>query len=393
MRNVQAMYEVTCFHCGHIAHISPDAERCAVCGADLKHLITPDYASRYFYDRAAEMAAAGEVTLALMEVERGLVYRRSPELNLLAAILSQRLGNFEQMRRYVAAIPVDDVLRPEAEWLLRSQQTTLQAPRQTGKREQADRQRPTPEIAPPVWDVRPPVPAQGSRLSSFFYGAVALLLLLFMGWVAFGPGAQVLGTLFPSSAPTGIDQAAPQTDPLVDAAATPVAPGQTPLTSTVPLTPVLPTPTSDVPPNLVQTTPEPLAATTPQQAVDALSGQPYDLKSYLLQTNRPDLADLEVSATVQGVTLTLRGIVSMFDQRQSLLDLAQGAPNVSQVNAIDLIVRLPPTYTVQAGDTMWGISYKLYGDNRIAQIFNANRDILASPEALSVGQVLKVPEE
>src|SRR5262245_13590363 len=101
------MYEVTCFHCGHVAQITPDADQCAVCGADLNHLITTEYASSYFYERAAEMAAAGEVTLALVEVERGLAYVPSSELNLLAAILAQRLGDFAQMRRYVSAIPVD----------------------------------------------------------------------------------------------------------------------------------------------------------------------------------------------------------------------------------------------------------------------------------------------
>ncbi len=116
------MYEVTCFNCGNIAQITPDADHCIICKADLKHLIRPDYASKYFYQRAAQLAAAGEVTLALMEVERGLHYRASSELHLLAAIFSQRVNNFDQMRQHVAAIPVDDVLRGEAEWLLRSNQ-------------------------------------------------------------------------------------------------------------------------------------------------------------------------------------------------------------------------------------------------------------------------------
>jgi hypothetical protein len=128
------MHEVTCFHCGHVANISPDADRCPVCATDLKHLIPPDDASRYFYERAAEMAAAGEITLALLEVERGLDYHPSSELHLLAALLSQRLGNLPQMRQHVAAIAVDDILRPEAEWLLRSHQVDMGALRQSAKK-------------------------------------------------------------------------------------------------------------------------------------------------------------------------------------------------------------------------------------------------------------------
>ena len=105
-----------------MVHISPDAERCPLCREDLRHLIAPDQAARYFYDRASEMANAGELTLALMEIERGLSYRKNSELNLLAAILCKRLSYFDQMRQYVAAIPVDDRLRGEAEWLVRSHQ-------------------------------------------------------------------------------------------------------------------------------------------------------------------------------------------------------------------------------------------------------------------------------
>jgi hypothetical protein len=145
------MHEVTCFHCGHVANISPDVDRCPVCTTDLKHLIPPDDASRYFYERAAEMAAAGEITLALLEVERGLDYHPSSELHLLAALLSQRLGNLPQMRQHVAAIAVDDILRPEAEWLLRSHQVDMGALRQGAKKRPALPKLATHELAPPAW--------------------------------------------------------------------------------------------------------------------------------------------------------------------------------------------------------------------------------------------------
>lgn len=52
----------------------------------------------------------------------------------------------------------------------------------------------------------------------------------------------------------------------------------------------------------------------------------------------------------------------------------------------------PTTYTVQAGDTLSRISSRVYGTpHRWAEIFEANRDQLPSPNALRVGQVLRIP--
>ncbi len=50
------------------------------------------------------------------------------------------------------------------------------------------------------------------------------------------------------------------------------------------------------------------------------------------------------------------------------------------------------TYTVQAGDTLSRVSRRVYGTpSRWAEIFEANRDQLPSPDALKPGQVLKIP--
>ena len=51
------------------------------------------------------------------------------------------------------------------------------------------------------------------------------------------------------------------------------------------------------------------------------------------------------------------------------------------------------TYTVQAGDTLSGISKRFYGHaNDYMNIFNANRDQLTDPDKIQPGQVLKIPE-
>jgi nucleoid-associated protein YgaU len=47
---------------------------------------------------------------------------------------------------------------------------------------------------------------------------------------------------------------------------------------------------------------------------------------------------------------------------------------------------------VAAKDTLSSISTKMYGTpNRWQEIFNANRDKLATPNSMKPGQVLKIP--
>jgi LysM repeat protein len=50
------------------------------------------------------------------------------------------------------------------------------------------------------------------------------------------------------------------------------------------------------------------------------------------------------------------------------------------------------TYTVKSGDTLSKIAKEFYGNaNEYHKIFNANSDILASPDKIQVGQQLKIP--
>lgn len=49
-------------------------------------------------------------------------------------------------------------------------------------------------------------------------------------------------------------------------------------------------------------------------------------------------------------------------------------------------------YTVKSGDTLSAISQQFYGDpNRYNEIFEANRPMLKSADAIDVGQVLRIP--
>jgi len=51
------------------------------------------------------------------------------------------------------------------------------------------------------------------------------------------------------------------------------------------------------------------------------------------------------------------------------------------------------TYTVAPGDTLSSIATKYYGDaSKYQKIFEANKDILKTPDSLQVGQKLRIPE-
>ena len=51
------------------------------------------------------------------------------------------------------------------------------------------------------------------------------------------------------------------------------------------------------------------------------------------------------------------------------------------------------TYTVQAGDTMWKISKKLYGTGIFwRRLFNANKDTITDASRIYVGQTIKIPD-
>ncbi len=52
------------------------------------------------------------------------------------------------------------------------------------------------------------------------------------------------------------------------------------------------------------------------------------------------------------------------------------------------------TYQVQAGDTLTGIAYRTLGaSSKYLELYEANRDVLASPDDLRVGLLLQVPEQ
>lgn len=411
------MQTVTCFQCVRETVIAPDDYHCSHCGADLQHLLLPGIVAAYFQARANDSSERGELGAALAEAERGLTYADSSELHLLAAILAKQLGRHDRMRQHVAAIPVDDSLRGEAEWLLRSHQDRERA------LQEAARHVP-PRVAPSR--VAQPDPAHtfldellggnaanasaekrtyGQAVASVAIVVVAVTMVA-ASWWWIGPGQLAENEVVEQSADEAATANGPGENP-ISAAATnadgivpapsPTSPVVTMPTAVMPLPTatvvLLPTPTQTpaIPANLVQVaaeTPE-LADSNPGRAV-VLEATIFDIRQYLRNGGNVELAELAIDARLQGETLLLQGFVHLDVQRRQLLEIAEAIPGVSDVNTVNLLLRPLPTYVVQDGDTLWSVVFNIYGNvERLDEFAAYNRNVLPSPDALAPGMELR----
>ncbi len=413
------MVKVLCTHCGQTVLVAPDAETCSICGTNLRELIPEEVASDFFYARATELALKQDLPNALAEAQQGAYYANSPSLHLLAAILAERQSKYDLMRRHVSTIPIDDRLRDEGEWLLRSHQERQRAKRmKAANRKGASDARPINALAP----------KEPHSRGGLFPVLATLLVVIGVGWAVWNGRTDsllqrigLLPAIESSTIPTG---STAETD------AAPTASGLTPTTgnesapaerntatikptdtagSQIETQPVDAAPSDqnsqeeqlndqnsidNSPDNLIEEgeTPEPIAEVQPEKVADLVNTRPFDILAFLSEVGRNDLAALSVDAQIQDGNLTIVGVVPWAEHRREIIELAQYAPDVVEINAVDLVVRSPDTYKVVEGDTLWIIAYRLYDDAAAwPQIVDANRDVIPAPEALRSGQVLRVP--
>jgi hypothetical protein len=396
------MQEVTCFHCRNSVHISPDAERCPVCGENLRHLMSAEQISGYFYNRSSAMAAGGDLVNALDEAGRGLRYRKSAELHLLAAILAQQVGRYDLMRQHVASIPVDDSLRAEAEWLLRAHQERQRMLRE-GDQVDGNVRRgaiSSSYAAPDLDEIlgrkeRGQIAPASTRMQvvgfwSMLVGGLLFIVVLSV-WLFLHPENGVSAWIrdrLPQSVDAATVPAQPDLQRAQDGANIGAGTDETKRDDAW----LLPTPTPEAPGNLVQNPEGTALADSSARRVVVISSTIIELEDPLREAGHPELAALGVNGRLQDGTLTLQGIVNTDAQRRKLLDIARAIPGVSEVNSVGLLLRPMPNYVVVEGDTLWQVVYNIYGNvERLDEFVAYNADVLPSPNALAVGMVLKVP--
>ena len=118
-------------------------------------------------------------------------------------------------------------------------------------------------------------------------------------------------------------------------------------------------------------------------------------------------------------SITVSGEIAHENERQKILDILATSPGINTVQdnmtvaapVADVVSEAPETaiqdqtatpagaqpgeetHTVQSGETLWKISELHYGDgSKYMQIFEANSDLLESPDHIFPGQELVIPK-
>ncbi len=424
---------LACPECGAPVEVTPSFANCPACDANVASYYTPAEMTRTIYHRALEHYSMGNDVAALEGIDQGITLLEAPELHLLAALIYRKRGEFKEMREHVAAIPVDDILRSEGEWLLRSHQEQLQLGRREEARRRgrakgtqlavgkASRQFSTEYYPAPL--EKKQVATKGaakvrrSRLPWAIPFAALLLVIIFLAsgsgdtlsrdtllmplqWLRAIP-AQLnsVYSSFTRDEPAAVSGTVeePATDSQFSAAAVDTPEPETSSTAA-------PTPTAL--PTAVPTQSPPTPAATESASPDVRATivavarvQSFDLTTFLNEQERSDLAALAIQATwAQGAPpgeLVLLGTVTMTSVQTELLELAAEIEGVTSIDSSGLEVILPETYTVREGENLRHIALRLYGDqDRWTEIYEANRDLVGDdPNNLWVGLSLTIPQE
>ena len=419
---------LACPECGAPVDVTSSFTNCPACDANVASHYTPAEMTRTVYHRALEHYSMGNEVAALEGIDQGISLLEAPELHLLAALIYRKRGDFKEMREHVAAIPADDILRSEGEWLLRSHQEQLQLGRREEARKRgrtkgtqlavgkASRQFST-EYYPAPLDKKQ-VAKKGTfkirrnRLPWAIPIAAVLLAVIFFSRGT-GDSLQTvlrqlrtipaeLSSIYASftrdepAVETAADDG-PDTGSQINAAAAANTP--TPQNSSA----APPAPTSLPTPQPTQSPPTPTAASSASPDVRATiiaaaRVQSYDLNTFFNDLDRPDLADLGIQATwAPGAPpgeLIVQGAVTMTSVHLELLGLIVEIEGVTSIDHSGLAVDLPETYLVGAGENLRHIALRLYGDaDRWTEIYDANQDLIGEdPNNLWVGLSLTVPQ-
>ena len=390
--------QVTCVHCGMEAAVTPEFHQCRHCHGDLAALVTAEFKATYYFRKAQESAAQGAAFVALEQIQRGLQAQDRSDLHLLAAIMYADLGREEQLRMHIGAIPTDDVLRPEAESLLK------RLAHHQGVKDSAV------HAAPPPKAEGADTPGLGPRLLASVLTMVIVLAVVgtvtrtpnlsnlqFNAWLPNGWGSALEGTTGQVRALFTRDQAT----------VTEQVPAAIQLGEDDPATDTeLPIPVSDAEdspagtlhvPSVVDPAPDLTTAMwredVTQNVMGLIARETIDFTRILVDRGLTDLADSEIVGVVQGNHLVLIGSVDSPEAKQSVLAEVAKFDGLGTVDAHGLQVVSPKrSHVIQPGESLWGIAEEYLGDGSLwVEIVALNPDLELG--ALKAGATLVIPAQ
>jgi len=110
----------------------------------------------------------------------------------------------------------------------------------------------------------------------------------------------------------------------------------------------------------------------------------------------PSLAK-KLNVEIDGENVKVSGDVPSQEMREKIIVAAGNVKGISKVQESLTTTGTDPEggfHTVEKGDTLWAISKQTLGDGaRYMEIFEANRPMLADPDKIYPGQVLRIPQK
>ena len=138
------------------------------------------------------------------------------------------------------------------------------------------------------------------------------------------------------------------------------------------------------------------AAPTPEN-IAALSKTAGDAIETYIGTMNLNVEALDITFDAPTGTVTVAGVAPDQATKEKVLLCCGNVASVTSVNDM-MTVSSPEAesqmYTVVSGDNLSKISKQFYGSpNKYTQIFEANKPMLAHPDKIYPGQVLRIPPE
>lgn len=116
-----------------------------------------------------------------------------------------------------------------------------------------------------------------------------------------------------------------------------------------------------------------------------------------IEAFNPGVSNLDVS--MEGETCTLTGECESAEAKAKTVLMAGNVMGVGEVVADGLsapepvVVEEDHYYTIESGDTLWGIAAKTMGNGaKYTEIFEANKEVIQDPDKIFPGQKIIIPK-